>query len=163
MTKRTYWIVMIVVFLGAALVDVAFPDHHHAHFKYHEWPVFDGVFALVGALILILFSLGLGEIWLWKTICSVILDETKAGFGNKTAVVKELLVEIGQPVAAAEPLVALETDRGKRILLTAPLKGKVDRFFFDIGESVRVGETVVDVQVKGHIKDHPSSQEASHA
>jgi len=163
MTKRTYWIVMIVVFVGAALVDWLAPDHHHIVFEHHKWPVFDGVFALAGALALILFSLGLGQLLLWKNICSLSLEETKAGFGNKTAVVKELLVDLGKNVRSGTPLVALETDRGKNIVLTSPMRGKVDRFFVDVGESVRVGETVVDIQVKGHVVDHSSSQEANHA
>ena len=163
MTKRTYWIVMIVVFVVASFVDAMFPDHHHVVFRYHSIPVFDGIFALVGAFVLIVFSLGLGKFFLWKTICSVFLDETKAGFGNKTAVVKTLLVDLGKTVRANTPLVALEDNRGKRIVLTAPMDGKVDRFFVDVGESVRVGETVVDVQVKGHVVDHPKTQEASHA
>lgn len=162
MTKRTY-IYVILGLVVVALIDLIFPDHHHVSFPWHRWPAFDGALGFVGAIGLMVFSLKLGDLFLWQSTCSVALAQDAIGVENAEATVKECLVERQMIVSPNEPLIVLETDRGKRVIVSSPYGGRVAKIFVDPGTRVRVGETLVDVVVAKSEFAHNGGQEGSHA
>jgi len=129
-------------------------------FWFHKPFGFETWFGFLGALLLMFFSLGLGEHFLWHTTCSVPLSQKHVGFGYKLAKVRTWLVDDGTIVKEGDPLVKLETDRGKPITVSAPMQGTVSKCFVDPGEEVRVGETVVNLRVSKHAMH---DKEGSHA
>lgn len=163
MRKRYY--TMIVVVLGLiCLVDILFPDHHHAVFGWHKIGGFDAVYGFLGCLALIAVSLGLGKLFLWRDTFSVLLTEELVGSWTTKATVVEWLVEEGDTLEDDQPLVELETDRG--ILITAlwPHTGKVATRFVDVGDQVRLGETLVNIRVSKKLaKELGDHGEENHA
>ena len=145
MSKRIYLFVFIGLGL-ACLIDLVFPDHHHVVFPWHTIPAFDAAFGLMGGIVLIVFSLSLGEV-LWKRVVAVPFSHAGMSYGGKTGKVVRLLVGEGQAVKEGQPLVEIENDRGVVQVLSAPKPGKISRLFFDPEEEVNTGETVVNVEV----------------
>ncbi|MDJ0764748.1 MAG: lipoyl domain-containing protein [Myxococcota bacterium] len=163
MNKRTYIYVLIGI-AAVFVVDLVFPDHHHVVFKWHTIAGFDIAFGFLGAIVLILFSLGLGEYFLWRPTISISLEQNDVGAGNRAARVKTLLVEEGDWIIKGQSLVVFETDRGLPVVIRAPESGQVSRCFVDPNEVVRVGETVVNLVVAKHAVAHGDKEtEGTHA
>ncbi len=161
--KKIYMAVgagIVLVFL----VDLILVHPHHVYFDWHGWKGFEIAFGFVGALVLMFFSLGLGEYFLWNTTCSVPFSEKDSGFGYKSAKVRTWLKKCGDKVEQGEPIIELETLRGVRFTVDAPLAGRVSKCFFDPGEEINIGETVVDMHVSKHAMHAMAhGEEGSHA
>ncbi len=142
--------VYLIVFAGLAIclfLEIFFPDHHHVLYPWHEWWWFDIVYGFVGCVAIVFISKAIGKSLLWKVTYSLPLLESDVGYGAKGATVKKWFVAEGQTVNENQPLVELETDTKKIITASATRPGKVLRLFLDPEESLRVGETLVDLQV----------------
>ncbi len=163
MIKKIYMFAAIGIVL-VVLYELVLVEYHHVSMPWHDFFVFDTLFGFVGALLLMFFSLGLGEYFLWRPTCSVPLGEQHTGSGYNSAIVRSWLVELGGNVEEGQPVVELETDRGLRFTVDAPKPGRVSKCFFDPGDQVRLGETVVDLHVSKHaMHGHDKSEEGSHA
>ena len=150
MSKRTYIFVFAALAL-VCLVDLVFPDHHHAHFDWHFWPGFDALYGLGGCLALIFVSLGLGKFFLWKNTLSILLEHSAVGYWTDSVKISAWYVDEGEKVRQGQDLVQVETDRGKLITLTSPEEGRLDTRFGDPGERVRIGETLANLQISGQV------------
>jgi Biotin-requiring enzyme len=145
----------IVVF---AIVDVVFPDHHHAHFPWHTIPAFDVAFGFLGCLLLGGLGLGLGNLFLWRPTCSVLIRESDDFEGARTGTMTAYKVEIGDAVKEGQILASIEMESGTTTV-SAPMAGKVQKIFYASGDTVRVGETILDLAVNKEILNHSDSHE----
>ncbi|MCP4677529.1 MAG: hypothetical protein GY854_18855 [Deltaproteobacteria bacterium] len=153
--------VLIVVTFIADLVI-------HPHHEYFFWQTkqVDFLFGFLGAVLLMVFSLALGEFFLWKHTMSVALDEKDSGTGYRSATVRSWLIEVDTKVRKGQQVVQLENGRGILFAIEAPLDGRLQRCFVDPGEIVRDGETIFDLNVsKKELHDlvEGHGEEGSHA
>lgn len=142
--KQIVLAVVAVLVVGTVIGDFVIHPHH----VYFPWQIkqLDLVFGFVGAALLMAFSLGLGEVFLWKHTLSVSLGAEDVG-ADRTATVDAWLVETGARVRQGDEIVRLTKAAGAPFTLTAPLGGRLQRCFADPGEPVRDGETVYDLNV----------------
>jgi hypothetical protein len=156
----------IVAGIVVATIIADFIIHPHHDYFFWQKPQLDLLFGLAGAFLLMFFSLGLGEFFLWRYTCSVVLDEKDSGFGYRTATLRAWLVESGQKVTAGQPLARMENGRGDEFTVSAPLDGRVSKCFVDPGEEVSLGQTVVDLACTKHdlhALEEGHGEEATHA
>lgn len=144
MIKRIV-LVLVACLALLFLVDLLWPDHHHAHYPWHTIAGFDALYGFVGCLLLGGLALLLGHGGLWRPIRSVLLREEQAGDALHGELERNAVRE-GQYVSAGALLAELRMAE-RQVQVHAPSAGVVWRLHFDPGDRVCVGETIADLQV----------------
>jgi len=160
-TKKIY--IAVLFSLGALLlIDAFFPDHHHVSFPWHTVPGFDIFFGFVGCLALMIGSLALGELWLWKPTISVLATTQELGEDFEEGVVTKIHVDTRGHANKGDALADIQFgDTTKTIL--ACTTGRVNQVYSGEGDTLRLGETLLNLQVTHETMDALHSQtEADH-